>query len=695
METINFSLLTFLLNSLWQISLVAAVAALACWFLRRGPAIHRHAIWVAALLAAILLPLSSIRRTEPAETVELPASLALQPATGAILQANPAASLPKPQKASPAISLTNLTATILLGAYLLFLVYRLARLGQALLQTVRVRQGAQDRQLPFALEQVLNRARQAFNVDRVPLLFSPHLSGPVTACGAIILPDSILDEASGDVLTTAIGHEMAHVARRDFTFKIVYELLYLPVSFHPAAWMIRRGIECTREMACDEMVTQRLIDSGAYARSIMTIASAMTALPRPGYTLGVLDGDILEQRIRRLLDQSAVGLKRTRLLLAGSFTALAICAIVASSLSFTARAQGTAGEMLRQAQAAFDSGDYKTAAVNSEAATRLEPGNIKAKLLLGQSLTRQYVPGSDAASPLVTGARRQYLDVLEREPGNKLALHGMMLLLANARQFPESYQWAQKTIQSDSSDAVAYYTVGFLSWAMAFPDYQKARQAAGMKPPDPGIIPDAALRQSVRTQHLARIEDGERMLQTALQINPDYSDAMAYMNLLYRLQAGIVDSQAESDELIAKADDWVGKALAARKRQGPTAPVAGGLAAPPPPPPPPPPGRDGMVQRGAPPQRLPITETMAQGMLRKQTAPVYPAQARQDGITGTVRLNVVIAKDGTVHNLQVVSGPPPLVAAALQAVRQWEYQPVLLIGNPVEVTTTLRVNFTP
>src|SRR5437763_16853679 len=128
----------------------------------------------------------------------------------------------------------------------------------------------------------------------VELLFSPRISGPVTAGNSVILPESLLAESSADVLTTAIGHEMAHIARHDFACKLLYELLRLPVRFHPAAWLIHRNIERTREMACDELVTRRLMDAGAYARAMMSIAAGMTALPLPGYTLGVFDGGILE-----------------------------------------------------------------------------------------------------------------------------------------------------------------------------------------------------------------------------------------------------------------------------------------------------------------------------------------------------------------------------------------------------------------
>jgi hypothetical protein len=61
MKTISPNLLTFLVNALWQVALVAGIAMLACRVMRQGPASHRHAVWVAALIAAVLLPLASVR----------------------------------------------------------------------------------------------------------------------------------------------------------------------------------------------------------------------------------------------------------------------------------------------------------------------------------------------------------------------------------------------------------------------------------------------------------------------------------------------------------------------------------------------------------------------------------------------------------------------------------------------------------
>jgi TonB family protein len=534
------------------------------------------------------------------------------------------------------------------------------------------------------------------------MLFSAEISGPVAAGRTVILPQSLLAEPSQDVLTTAIGHEMAHIARRDFACKLAYELLYLPLSFHPAAWLIRRGIEQTREMACDELVTLRLLDAGVYARSIVSIAAQMTALPRPGYTLGVFDGDILEERIRRLLEKPSANLKRARLLLAGGLAALALCAVAASSLSLTARAQGAAGDMIKQGEAAIAKGDYKTAAAQFEAAVRFEPSNLKAKLFLATALLQQYTPGSGASSPLVASARKQFLDVLTVEPSNKEALHGMMNLTANTKQFAESREWAQKAVQADSTDAAGYYMAGFVDWSMTYPDYMRARAAAGMKPPDPGIIPDAAQRQNLRAQHGAQIEDGLHMLDMALQLVPDYSDAMAYINLLDRIKAAMADNDADYQALTAQADDWVGKALEAKRKNAAAArsgqPASAGelrpmMAPPPPPPPPPPPGMANGTGLSVPPNSIRVEGAVQQQQLVKQTPPVYPPLAAQAGVTGTVTLGVLIAKDGTVQNIQVIKGHPLLIAAAIDAVKQWTYRPTLLNGEPVEVATSVNVNF--
>ncbi len=108
--------------------------------------------------------------------------------------------------------------------------------------------------------------------------------------------------------------------------------------------------------------------------------------------------------------------------------------------------------------------------------------------------------------------------------------------------------------------------------------------------------------------------------------------------------------------------------------------------------PPPPPVK--VEVRPVTPQRIRVGGNVQQARLIKQPTPLYPPLARQARIEGTVRFTAIIGKDGTIQNLQLISGHPLLVQSAQDAVRQWVYQPTLLNGESVEVVTQIDVNFT-
>ena len=93
-------------------------------------------------------------------------------------------------------------------------------------------------------------------------------------------------------------------------------------------------------------------------------------------------------------------------------------------------------------------------------------------------------------------------------------------------------------------------------------------------------------------------------------------------------------------------------------------------------------------------QKVRVSSGVAQGLLVHQVTPKYPPLARQSRIQGTVVLQAVIGKDGTVQNLHVLSGHPLLTQAAMDAVKQWRYKPYYVNGEPVEADTQINVNFT-
>jgi len=112
--------------------------------------------------------------------------------------------------------------------------------------------------------------------------------------------------------------------------------------------------------------------------------------------------------------------------------------------------------------------------------------------------------------------------------------------------------------------------------------------------------------------------------------------------------------------------------------------LSAAASAPPPPPPP----------KAATPKRIRVGGQVEQAKLIFQPKPEYPPLAKMARIQGTVRLEAVISRDGTIQDLKMLSGHPLLVKSALEAVSRWRYQPTLLNGEPVEVVTEVDVNFT-
>lgn len=93
------------------------------------------------------------------------------------------------------------------------------------------------------------------------------------------------------------------------------------------------------------------------------------------------------------------------------------------------------------------------------------------------------------------------------------------------------------------------------------------------------------------------------------------------------------------------------------------------------------------------PQRIRVSQGVMAGLLVTKVQPVYPPLARNARIQGTVVLQAMIGKDGSVQNLRVISGHPMLAPAAVDAVKQWRYKPYYLNGEPVEVESVITVNF--
>lgn len=346
-------------------------------------------------------------------------------------------------------------------------------------------------------------------------------------------------------------------------------------------------------------------------------------------------------------------------------------------------------EWLNRGVQAFKAARYAEAVEAFQRAVGANPGSVAAHLYLGTAHMQQYIPGAEAPENVAhaDSAAAEFERVLQLEPGNKVAMASTASLLLNRKRFEAARAAYKKLLAVDPGDKTAYYSIGFSIWAEWYPAYQNARMRLGMRPEMPGPIADAGVRESLRAQWWTALEEGIDNLKRALALDPDYSDAMAYLNLFIRERADLLATSADYQRDIAEADSWVQRALEAKRRQ-PT--YAREMYAPAPPPPPPGSGGFG----AAVPQRIHVGSAKSADLL-KRVDPVYPPLARQAQIQGVVKLEAIIGRDGTVQNIQVKSGHPLLIPAALDAVKQWQYRPTLLNDEPVEVRTDIEVNFPP
>jgi TonB family protein len=184
---------------------------------------------------------------------------------------------------------------------------------------------------------------------------------------------------------------------------------------------------------------------------------------------------------------------------------------------------------------------------------------------------------------------------------------------------------------------------------------------------------------------------GVNATDSALAQDSEYVDALVYKNIMLRMQANDSTDADEQKQLIAEADRLRGKAIELRKANPQPMPSVLPAGMPPPPPPPPPPGQpisvDGQVA------------VRVGGGIKTPTKvhnvnPVYPPIAQSARVQGVVIVEAVIDATGRVRDVHVLRSIPLLDAAAVDAVRQWEFVPTLLNGAPVPVVMTATVSFT-
>ena len=212
---------------------------------------------------------------------------------------------------------------------------------------------------------------------------------------------------------------------------------------------------------------------------------------------------------------------------------------------------------------------YAQAAEHFQAATQTDPSCANAWLYLGNAYMKQYVPGAESAEnqALAEKAREQFQKVLDQQPENQEAMASIATLYFNQKKLDDARVWYEKLTVVNPDNKEAFYTLAVIAWTRSFKACNEARTKMGMKADEPGPLKDAEMRQTLRGKYLSLVQEGIDHLNRAIEIDGDYEDAMAYLNLLYRQKADLENTPEEYQQDIAKAQEWVQKSLDVKKEK--------------------------------------------------------------------------------------------------------------------------------
>lgn len=226
-----------------------------------------------------------------------------------------------------------------------------------------------------------------------------------------------------------------------------------------------------------------------------------------------------------------------------------------------------ARDQLNKGVNAFRNASYPEAVEFFKQAVDLDPTFPTARLYLATAYMMQYIPGAESEENLrmAKAAHDQFVEVLRTDPKNSVALASIALLYFNQKKLDDAQQWYLKLVEADPKNKEAHYTLGVIAWTKAFQPRMEARAKLNMKAEDPGPLKDKKVREELRGKNGDVIETGIQHLQKALEIDKEYDDAMAYLNLLYRERADLQDTSDAYKKDTDLADEWVQKTLDTKK----------------------------------------------------------------------------------------------------------------------------------
>lgn len=258
---------------------------------------------------------------------------------------------------------------------------------------------------------------------------------------------------------------------------------------------------------------------------------------------------------------------------------VALVAVAALVLGSTGCQKLRARDNLNKGVQAYRNAQYSAAVERFEQAVKLDPQFPTARLYLAMAYYMQYIPGAESPEnqQMADHALDQFQKVLEQEPKNDVATKSIASLYFNQKKWNDAEEWNKKVIALNSKDKEAFYTLGVIAWTRWYTPWATARAKLGMKPEDPGPIKDKKAKEELKKEFAPVIEGGVQSLDKALEIDPEYEEAMAYKNLLIREGADLDDNLDQYKKDVETADALVQKALATKKLKAERKPTTSGI----------------------------------------------------------------------------------------------------------------------
>ena len=245
-----------------------------------------------------------------------------------------------------------------------------------------------------------------------------------------------------------------------------------------------------------------------------------------------------------------------------------------------------ARDYLNKGVAAYKAGNFDRAIEMFKQAKDADPTLLNARLYLATAYASQYIPGAPSEDNVNKGkqAIEEFQGVLQVDTNNLSAIDGIGSILFqmagqpfDEKKMAESRSYHEKHVQLDPTAKEPYYWVGVINWTLSYRANAGFRKAWNEANPKKLVKDEQPMPEKVRAEfqekYGAVVEDGIKQLKRAIEVSPDYEDAMAYLNLLYRQRADMAGSGQEREDYLTQADALVDKVKEIKQKKSEAAPA--------------------------------------------------------------------------------------------------------------------------